>query len=120
MGRLLVLVVAICGTFAVNASVARSLPPCSPTHCHSSGAWFWNKSAAEYQLLTLGIDVGGRHYQVRNASCYGIGKHMWSEKGPEFQKFHCGVNLFDADGNVYPPYGLTLYVQGHYAWTWGR
>lgn len=104
--------------FSVAVPSADALPPCSAGRCHSAGTWFWNKQSAQYQLLIGGLDITGKHYEASSAICYGLGRVLWGSKGPEFQRFHCAVKLTDGAGNTYPPYGLTFYVQGHYAWTW--
>jgi hypothetical protein len=104
-------------TATVAAPTAGAMPACQTT-CYTSGTWFWNKQSAQYQLLISGIDVGGHHYEVSNAVCYGVGHEMWGSKGPEFQQFHCAVKPFDMTGTNYNNFGLTFYVRGHYAWTW--
>jgi len=103
---------------ATVVSTASAMPPCT-YNCAPAGTWFWNKHSAQYQLLMSGLDISGRHYEVSTAVCYGMGPNIWGSKGPMFKKFHCAARLFDNDGNTYPPYGLTFYVRGQYAWTWG-
>lgn len=118
--RWLIAAVAVIAAATVIAPTAMSLPPCNALSCHPSGTWFWNKQSAEYQLILVGIEVQGHHFEITSATCYGLGNHMWGAKGPEYQRFHCSADLSDNTGNSYSPYGLTFYVQGHYAWTWGK
>lgn len=106
MTRLLVAAVAALALAAPAASA-------SPTT-----TWYWNHYKAEHVLYVQGLSVEGVRYDVERASCYGLGRYIWGDKGLMFQRFRCSVLLYDDAGTEYDPYGLVLVVDGKYAWHW--